>query len=275
VKSTPRSSSLPPLGPPGEQARGDRAESSPLLLEERDDRLVIRLNRPEVRNAIDLATVEALHEACRSLETTPRVALLVGSGGTFAAGADIAELRERRRDDALAGINSGVFDRIHKLPMPVIALIDGYALGGGAELAYACDFRIGTPSTKIGNPEPGLGILAAAGGAWRLKELVGEPLAKEVLLAGRVLDAEEALAVRLLNEVVAADELDAAGHRLADRIVGQAPLAVRLTKSVFHAPREAHPIIDDVAQAVLFETQDKHDRMSAFLERRQKSDQDK
>ena len=176
------------------------------MLEERDDRLVIRLNRPEVRNAIDLATVEALHEACRSLETTPRVALLAGSGGTFAAGADIAELRERRRDDALAGINSGIFDRIHKLPMPVIALIDGYALGGGAELAYACDFRIGTPSTKIGNPEPGLGILAAAGAAWRLKELVGEPLAKEILLAGRVLDAEEALAVRLLNEVVPADD---------------------------------------------------------------------
>ena len=196
------------------------------------------------------------------------MALLTGSGGTFAAGADIAQLRERRRDDALAGINSGIFDRIHKLPMPVIALIDGYALGGGAELAYACDFRIGTPTTKIGNPEPGLGILAAAGAAWRLKELVGEPLAKEILLAGRVLDADEALAVRLLNEVVPADELEAAGHRLADRITAQAPLAVRLTKSVFHAPRDAHPLIDDIAQAVLFETQDKHDRMTAFLERR-------
>jgi enoyl-CoA hydratase len=242
--------------------------SEPLLVEEHDDRVVVRLNRPEVRNAIDLATVEALHEACRSLEATPRVALLVGSGGTFAAGADIGQLRERRRDDALAGINSGIFDRIHKLPMPVVALIDGYALGGGAELAYACDFRIGTPTTKIGNPEPGLGILAAAGAAWRLKELVGEPLAKDILLAGRVLDTDEALDVRLLNEIVSADELEAAGHRLADRITAQASLAVRLTKSVFHAPRDAHPLIDDVAQAVLFETQDKLDRMTAFLERR-------
>ena len=242
--------------------------SEPLVIDEHDDRVVIRLNRPEVRNAIDLATVEALHDACSSLEATPRVALLTGSGGTFAAGADIAQLRERRRDDALAGINSGIFDRIHKLPMPVIALIDGYALGGGAELACACDFRIGTPTTKIGNPEPGLGILAAAGAAWRLKELVGEPLAKEILLAGRILDADEAFAARLLNEVVPADELQAAGHRLADRITAQAPLAVRLTKSVFHAPRDAHPLIDDIAQAVLFETQDKHDRMTAFLERR-------
>jgi enoyl-CoA hydratase len=242
--------------------------SAPLLVEEHDDRVVLRLNRPAVRNAIDSATVAALHDACAALEAAPRVALLIGSGGTFAAGADIAQLRERRRDDALAGINSGIFDRMHRLPMPVIALVDGYALGGGAELAYACDFRIGTPATRIGNPEPGLGILAAAGAAWRLKELVGEPLAKEILLAGRVLDADEALAVRLLNEVVAADDLEPAGHRLADRITAQAPLAVRLTKSVVDAPRDAHPLVDNIAQAVLFETQDKTDRMTAFLERR-------
>jgi enoyl-CoA hydratase len=242
--------------------------SEPLLLEDLGDRVVLRLNRPKVRNAIDLDMVEALHTACALLEERPRIALIVGSGGTFAAGADIAQLRERRRDDALRGINSGVFDRIHRLPMPVIALVDGYALGGGAELAYAADFRIGTSTTKIGNPEPGLGILAAAGAGWRLRELVGEPLAKEILLAGRVLDADEALAVRLLNEVVFAEELEVAGHRLADRIAGQAPLAVRLTKQLFHAPREAHPLIDDVAQAVLFETEEKQARMTAFLDRR-------
>lgn len=242
--------------------------SAPILVEEHADRVVLRLNRPEVRNAIDLATVEALHDACGRLERDPRVTIIIGSGGTFAAGADIAQLRERRRDDALAGINSGIFERIHKLPMPVIALIEGYALGGGAELAYACDFRIGTPSTRIGNPEPGLGILAAAGASWRLRELVGEPLAKEILLAGKVLTAEEARQVRLLNEVVEPEGLESAGHQLADKIAQQAALAVRLTKSVFHSPREVHPLIDDVAQAVLFETQDKYDRMTAFLNRR-------
>lgn len=249
--------------------------STPLLVEEHGDRVVLRLNRPEVRNAIDLATVAALHDACSDLESNPRVALIIGSGGIFAAGADIAQLRERRRADALAGINSGIFDRIHKLPMPVIALIDGFALGGGAELAYACDFRIGTPTTRIGNPEPGLGILAAAGASWRLRELVGEPLAKEVLLAGKVLTADEAHQVRLLNEVVEPDVLETAGHQLADKIAAQAPLAVRLTKSVFHSPREAHPLIDDVAQAVLFETQDKYDRMTAFLDRRRDKSQEK
>ncbi|GAB3774022.1 enoyl-CoA hydratase [Nocardioides ginsengisegetis] len=240
--------------------------TDPVLVTETADRFFVLLNRPEARNAIDLDMVEALHDVCHRLETEPKVAMIRGTGGTFAAGADIAQLSKRRRDDALRGINSGIFDRIRRLPMPVIGLIDGYALGGGAELAYACDFRIGTPTTKIGNPEPGLGILAAAGAGWRLKELVGEPLAKEILLAGRILDADEALACHLLNEV--AEDVETAGHRLADRIVAQAPLAIRLTKSLFHAPPDAHPLIDDIAQAVLFETEDKHERMKAFLDRK-------
>lgn len=240
----------------------------PVLVEDAGDRLVVRLNRPQARNAIDQEMVDALHEVCAALEATPRIGLIIGEGSTFAAGADLAALRERRRADALRGINSGLFDRIRRLPMPTIALIDGYALGGGAELAYACDFRVGTPTVKIGNPETGLGILAAAGATWRLAELVGEPLAKEILLAGRVLDADEALAVRLLTEVVDAADLLAAGRRLADRIGRNAPLAVQLTKRVFHAPREAHPLIDDIAQAVLFETPEKHERMTAFLERK-------
>ncbi|MFI0411700.1 enoyl-CoA hydratase/isomerase family protein [Actinomadura sp. 3N508] len=244
-----------------------------ILVDASTDRVVVTLNRPDVRNAIDQRMVDDLHDICGVLESDPRVLLVQGSGGTFAAGADIGQLRERGRDDALRGINSGLFDRIRRLPMPTIALIEGYALGGGAELAYACDFRLGTPTTKIGNPEPGLGILAAAGATWRLAELVGEPVAKEILLAGRILDAAEAHALRLLNEVVEIVEdgdLLAAGHRWADRITASAPLAVRLTKALFHAPREAHPLIDDVAQAVLFETTEKRDRMSAFLDRRKK-----
>ncbi|GAA3621079.1 enoyl-CoA hydratase/isomerase family protein [Nonomuraea rosea] len=239
-----------------------------LIVEEERDRVVWRLNRPEVRNAIDREMVAALHEACAAVEEEPRVVLLIGEGRTFAAGADIAQLRERDRTDALRGINSKIFDRIHRLPMPTLALVDGPALGGGAELAYACDFRIGTPQARLGNPETGLGILAAAGAAWRLAELVGEPLAKEILLAGRVLAADEALAVRLLNEVVEPGDLLAAGHRLADRITARAPLATRLTKAVFHAPRAAHPFVDDVAQAVLFETEEKQTRMTEFLNRR-------
>ena len=239
-----------------------------LLVEERPDRLVVLLNRPEVRNAIDQQMVDELHRVCAHLEQTPKVLIIAGTNGVFASGADIAQLRERRRDDALQGINSTIFVRIAKLPMPVIAALDGFCLGGGAELAYAADFRIGTPEVRIGNPETGLGILAAAGASWRLKELVGEPVAKEILLAGTVLRADRALAVGLITEVHDADRLMDAAHDLADRIGRQDPLAVRITKSVFHAPAEAHPLIDQLAQGILFESQAKFDRMQAFLDKK-------
>ena len=252
----------------GGSSAADGAKS-PLIIERLEDRIIIRLNRPEVRNAIDLGMVEALHAVCAELEANPKVAIITGSDGVFAAGADISQMRNRGRNEALAGINSKVFSRIQELPMPVIALVEGYALGGGAELAFACDFRIGTPTTKIGNPEPGLGIIASAGAAWRLRELVGEPRAKEILLAGRTLQADEAKSNGLLNDVVDPEDLELAGEALADRIASFAPLAVRLSKSAFHAPREAHPLIDNVAQAVLFETEEKYARMDAFLSKRE------
>lgn len=255
-------------------AAAPTGEFTALRLEEREDRLHVVLDRPAVRNAIDATMVEELHAVCAHLERHPKILILSGTEvngkGIFASGADIAQLRERRRDDALAGINSQIFDRIHRLPLPVIAAIDGYALGGGAELAYAADFRLATPHLKIGQPETNLGIIAAAGGLWRLKELVGEPLALEILLAGRILDAQEALAARLVTELHEPAELVGAAHALADRIAAQDPLAVRITKRVFAMPREAHPHVDELAQAVLFESQAKFDRMQAFLDRKQK-----
>ncbi|MEX5257639.1 enoyl-CoA hydratase/isomerase family protein [Kocuria arenosa] len=250
----------------------DAAGLTTLRLEEREDRLHVVLDRPAVRNAIDATMVEELHTVCGYLERQPKTMILSGTEvngkGVFASGADIAQLRERRRDDALAGINSQVFDRIHKLPMPVIAAIDGYALGGGAELAYAADFRLATPALRMGNPETGLGIMAAAGATWRLKELVGEPVAKQLLLTGAVLTGQDCLRVGLVTELVEPEELMDAAHALADRIAAQDPLAVRISKRVFAAPREAHPHIDELAQAVLFESQAKFDRMQAFLDRK-------
>lgn len=239
-----------------------------LQVEEHDDRVVVTLNRPDVRNAIDRAMVDELHTVCARLEADPQVLVLTGAGGTFAAGADIRQLRERRREDALAGINSAVFERLARLPLPTVAAVDGPALGGGAELAYACDFRIGTPRARFGNPEPQLGILAAAGASWRLRELVGEPLAKQVLLAGRVLDGAQAIAAGLVSELVEPDELLPAAHALVDRILRSDPLALRLTKLALQAPPGAHPHFDDVAQAVLFESPEKHRRMTAFLDKR-------
>jgi enoyl-CoA hydratase len=223
-----------------------------LRITERQDRVVVRLHRPEVRNAIDAAMVRELHAVCAHLEATPKTLILsgtpadpaTGANAVFASGADIAQLRERRRDDALAGLISSLFDRIAKLPMSVIAAL------------------------RMGNPETGLGIVAAAGATWRLRELVGEPLAKEILLAGRTLTGDECLRAGLITQIVEPRLLLDAAHALADRIARQDALAVRLTKAVFHAPREVHPLIDTLAQGILFESQAKFDRMQQFLDRK-------
>lgn len=239
-----------------------------IRVERRDDRVVVTLDRPQVRNAIDRRMVDELHEVCAELERDPKILIITGADGVFASGADIAEMIERTAEDALAGINMNLTIRIARLPMPVIAAVDGYALGGGAELAYAADLRIGTPRAVFGNPETRLGIIAAAGATWRLKELVGEPMAKQVLFAGRRMNAEEALRWGLLGEVVEPDELMPAAHRLADRIAALDAAATQATKAVFAASRDEHPRVDLEAQAVLFESPEKRRRMAEFLERR-------
>ena len=244
--------------------------TSPLRIKDRGTHLLATLDRPEKRNAIDQELIDALHELCARLEASPQTLVLRGEGGTFAAGADIAQLRDRRAADARAGINTRAFMRIHALPMPVIAVLDGYALGGGAELAYAADIRVGTATLKIGNPETGLGIIAAAGATWRLRELVGEPLAAEILLAGRILDAPEALAAGLITHLHDdGDTALAAAEKIAGRIAKLDPAATQASKRVLGAPRNAHPQIDLAEQAILFESPEKIRRMTEFLERKQ------
>lgn len=241
-----------------------------MQIERRDDRVIATLDRPEVRNAIDAETADELQALCAELEADPRILIITGAGGVFASGADIAQLRDRTGADARRGINSSAFIRLHELPMPVIAAVDGYALGGGAELAYAADIRIATPAAKFGNPETGLGILAAAGASWRLKEIVGDARAAELLLTGRTIDADEALAIGLVSSLHPAGELLDAAHAIADRIAANDARATQLTKKVLAAPRDQHPAVDMEAQAELFERPEKVARMDAFLNRRKK-----
>lgn len=242
----------------------------------REDGLVIcQLNRPSVRNAIDAQMVGELHDLAADLERNPATLIVTGctledGKGIFASGADIGQLRARRRDDALLGVNSTIFSRLAKLPMPVIAAIDGYALGGGLELALAADFRIATNRVKLGQPETNLGIIAGAGALWRLTQIVGEPVAKEIVLAGRILDAQEASQLHLVNEVCEPDQLMDRARKLAERIAAQDPLAVRLSKAVMAMPAAAHPHVDNIAQAICFESEAKFDRMQAFLDRKKR-----
>ena len=176
----------------------------------------------------------------------------------FASGADIAQLCERGRDDALAGINLRLFDRLRGLPMPTIAAVDGYALGGGAELAYTCNLRIATPRTAFGQPEPRLGIIAGAGATYRLVRLVGESVAKQVLLAGVQLSAQRALELGLVHSVVEPGQLLEAARQLAAQMLKSSGIALRMTKLAVDAAPEAHPQIDLAIQAMLFEDDEKY-----------------
>jgi enoyl-CoA hydratase len=237
-----------------------------VLVEQRDDRVVVTLHRPEKRNAIDVDMTEALHDVCASLEREPKLLLLTGgTDGVFAAGADIAQLRARGKLDALAAINQGLFARIRALPLPSVAAVDGAALGGGAELAYACDLRVCSDRAFFGQPEVRLGILAGAGATYRLPALIGEARAKEMLFTGRRVPADEALHIGLANRMVPVDELMSEAHELLDRIARGSKLALRLTKLAVDAGPDAHPAVELVSQAVLFEDEEKLARMQAFL----------
>lgn len=244
-----------------------------LTLTRRDSYVVATLNRPEKKNAIDADLIAALHELCAELEARPQTLVLHGAGDSFAAGADIAQLRERGAKEALEGINTHAFIRVHDLPMPVIAALHGYALGGGAELAYAADIRIGAESLKIGNPETGLGIVAAAGATWRLPELVGRGLAADMLLAGRILSGAEALDAGLVTYLLPTQaEAMAQAEKLAARIGKLDPEATAASKRLLAAPRSAHPAHDLAEQASRFESPEKHRRMTNFLERKRTND---
>lgn len=240
----------------------------------RDGKLVtVTLNRPEVRNAIDLQMVRELHHLLDKLgeEEEPGVLVMTGAGGkAFAAGADIAQLRERDRDDALRGINSGLFSRLEDFPWPTIAAIEGFALGGGCELAMSLDLRVASESSKLGQPEVGLGIIPGAGATRRLPRLVGLGRAKELIFTGDIITAREAKEIGLVNRVVPDGTALEAAHALATRILKQDALAVRISKMLLNSwGRDgAGAMMEQLGQAVTFDSETKRQRMDAFLARK-------
>lgn len=252
-------------------------EAAPLVLTERVGSVaILTLNRPEKRNAIDLAMVQALHGILAELARDADLACLVltGAGKAFAAGADIGELRERNRFDALAGINSRLFQAVEQFPTPVIAAIQGWALGGGCELALACDLRIAGESARFGQPEVTLGILPGAGATQRLPRLVGLGMARDLIFTGRIIDAAEALRIGLVNRVVPDDGLLDVAQEVASQIAANGPLALRLAKLALNASHRTGSdvgfLIESLGQASCFESDDKYQRMTAFLEKQQR-----
>jgi len=195
----------------------------------------ITINRPEALNALNRDVLAGLDEAVRRAEVErPRVVLLTGAGErAFVAGADIAEMATMSPDEGRRFSETGnaVFRRLERLPMPTIAVIHGFALGGGCELALACDIRLASTKAQFGQPEVSLGITPGFGGTQRLPRLVGVGIAKELIFAGRNIDAARALAIGLVNAVYPPDELRAAAERLAGDIASRAPIAVRAAKA--------------------------------------------
>jgi enoyl-CoA hydratase/carnithine racemase len=243
-----------------------------LQLELRDGVGHIQLHRPEVRNAINLEMVRELSAVLEEWASRDEVHALVlsGAGGkAFAGGADIAELRERSHRESFFAINAALFQKLEDFPRPTLAAIDGYALGGGLELALACDLRVASRSAKVGLPETTLGIYPAAGGTWRLPRLVGLGRAKELVFTGRIVEADEAYGLGLFERLVDADAVSAA-FGLAAEIIRNAPLALQVAKVSLNAlaqgPR-AGPV-EQLGQALLFDSPDKRARMTAFLEKR-------
>jgi enoyl-CoA hydratase len=250
-----------------------------LLLETEANVAVLTMNRPKVLNALNGAMLRDLDEAVQALanDAAVRVIVLRGAGGkAFAAGADISELADADAvaGEQLAGGTQRIFRRLERLGKPVIACIDGYALGGGCELAMACTLRLANDAAKLGQPEIKLGLIPGYGGSQRLPRLVGRGAALKMLLTGAIVDAAEAFRIGLVDEVVRGDSeaLMARARELANAIAQMPPLAVAAT--VEAVDRGADMALDDALalEARIFGrlcgTEDKREGTRAFLEKR-------
>ena len=237
----------------------------------------VTVNRPDKLNALNSGVMAELRQAFTAIkeDAAVRVAILTGAGEkAFVAGADIGELAKQDPVGAKEYTHRGqaVLDLIENLGKPVIACINGFALGGGCELAMACSFRLASDNAKLGQPEVKLGIMPGYGGTQRLPRLVGKGLANQLLLTGEMINAQEALRIGLVNEVVPLGELIPRAEVIAAKIVANAPLAVQYCLEAVNKGMDV-PLAEGLyLEAVLFavscSTEDKKEGTTAFLEKR-------
>ncbi len=248
-----------------------------VLLEKKNAIAYVTVNRPKVLNALNMATMKELGAAFFDVknDSSIRVAILTGSGEkAFVAGADISELAKQ---DAVSGKEyahrgQAVLDLIENLGKPVIACINGFALGGGCELALACTMRLASDNAKLGQPEVKLGIIPGYGGSQRLPRLVGKGLAMQMVLAGEMITAQEAHRIGLVNEVTSASELIPRAEAIAAKIIANGPLAVQYALEAVNKGMEMTLAGGLFLEASLFgvccATEDKKEGTAAFLEKR-------
>jgi enoyl-CoA hydratase len=248
-----------------------------ILFEIREPLAIVTLNRPKVLNALNRATFAELERAFTELAASEsiRVILLTGAGEkAFAAGADIQELRDLSavEGQVLSARGQRIFDLIEGCGKPVIACVNGFALGGGCELAMACTIRLASEAARFGQPEVKLGLLPGYGGSQRLPRLIGKGAALKLLLTGEMISAGEAFRLGLVDEVVPPAELLQRAEKLALAIAANAPLAVRYTMAAVHAgydlPLREALDLEAASFGICCATEDKAEGTRAFLEKR-------
>lgn len=248
-----------------------------VLVEQEEKIAVVYVNRPQALNSLDYATLKDLQQAFAELENNDDidVIILTGAGDkAFVAGADIASMKDYAplEGRAFAAYGQKVFAEIENNKKPVIAAVNGFALGGGCELAMACDIRIASERAKFGQPEVNLGITPGFAGTQRLPRLVGKGIAKELIYTADVIDAQEAYRIGLVNKVVPADQLMETAKKMAKKIASKGQIAIRLSKQAINGGLEmdSDRAYDHEANCFgfCFSTQDQKEGMTAFLEKR-------
>ncbi|MCF6266038.1 MAG: short-chain-enoyl-CoA hydratase [Desulfuromusa sp.] len=237
----------------------------------------VTINRPRAMNALNRDTLEELKQLFSELEQQEeiKVIILTGAGGkAFVAGADIAQMQQMNALEARAFARLGqqVMTNIEQCSKPVIAAVNGFALGGGCELAMACDIRLASEKAKFGQPEVNLGVIPGFAGTQRLSRLIGKGRAKELIFTGDMIDANEALRLGLVNKVIPAEQLLEAARAMAEKIAAKGPVAIRFSKEAVNKGLEMDLDKANAYEAELFSlcfaSNDQKEGMSAFLEKR-------
>ena len=246
------------------------------LLDQNDDIAILTMNQPKVFNRFSVEVISEFAEVLTEIENNNQIHALIitGASDAFAAGADIKQMVKMDTDDAIefSKLGNAVFDRIENLKMMTVAAINGVAVGGGCELTLACDYRIAVEGAKLGQPEINFGIIPGWGGCRRLARIVGLPAARDLIFTGKVITSEEALEIRLVDQVVSKDELIETAGNLIKKLLKNSPLTLRYAKQ---ALRAGFTLSDEQAAlkerelfGLCFKTDDRLEGMNAFIEKR-------
>ena len=244
-----------------------------IKLEKKKEIGIITLNRPEARNALNRKMLQELGDALTELENDSQIRVIIITGNKdFCAGADIKEMDAIKPEEIESFCRWGhkVFDQLENMGKPVIAAINGFALGGGCELALACDIRIAGEGAKFGQPEVNLGLIPGFGGTQRLSRLVGIGKSKEIILTGEIINAKEAASIGLVNSVVKDEDLMTKAEEMSQVIAQKSPIAVKMSKALINENQEITKGLEKEIEffARCFTTQDRLEGMNAFLEKR-------